>query len=317
MIRLFANNEAYVLILIPFLVVGHLLLDIYFPNFEMLSIGQENLWEIDFTEIPALYSRAAAFVLVSSNALLINYIFNSHEFFERNTYLPSLIYILLVFMFPMSLRLGEDLIGHTFFMLSLHQLFNIKQNEDARHMSFLSGLFNGIALSFLPIYIYFLLFLLLGIFSIRPFVLREAVLPFVGVVVVLMWVAIFNTDFYTSFIQFNSYLDYSRFGNIIIFLPHLIVVLLIIIANKNIIDRRSKSSIRYKRILGLVIYTFLFSLLAGIAVLVFFNSYFYFTIGAVVLSIVLPYAYLGGKRKWIPSFLLYVLLILNVVKFLY
>lgn len=317
MIKLFANNEPYVLILIPLLVAGHLVLDVYFPSFEMLAIGQENLWEFDFKLIPDFYARIGAFVFVCLNAYLINYVFNTHEFFERNTYLPSLIYVLLVFMFPMSLRLGEDLIGHTFFMLSLHQLLNIKQNEDARHMTFLSGLFIGLAATFLPIYAYFLIFIWVGTFTIRPFVFREMILPLFGMIVSLMWIWLIDPQFYQSFISFDSFLDYSKFGNIIIYIPHAIVIFLIIISNKNILDRRAKSSIRYKRILGLVIYTLLFSILAGVAVLIFFESYFYFTIGAVILSIILPYAYLGARLKWIPAGLLYVLLILNVVKFLY
>lgn len=317
MIKFFANNEPYVLILIPILVAGHLVLDIYFPSFEMLAVGQENLWDLDFNLIPALYARIGAFVFVCVNAFLINYVFNTHEFFERNTYLPSLIYVLLVFLFPMSLRLGEDLIGHTFFILSLHQLFNIKQNDDARHMTFLSGLFIGFAATFLPVYIYFLVFIWLGTLSIRPFVLREVLLPVFGALIPLLWVWLIDLEFYESFINFNSKLDYSKYGNILIFVPHAIVLFLIIISNKNILDRRAKSSIRYKRILGLVIYTLLFSILAGTIILTFFSTYFYFTIGAVILCIILPYAYHGAKHTWIPAGLFYVLLFLNVVKFLY
>tara|TARA_B100000508_G_scaffold141097_1_gene147106 strand:+ start:216646 stop:217599 length:954 start_codon:yes stop_codon:yes gene_type:complete len=317
MIKYFSNNEPFVLVLIPLLVAGHLVLDIYFPSFEMLAVGQENLWDFDFKLIPALYARTGAFVFVCLNAFLINYVFNTHEFYERNNYLPSLIYILLVFLFPMSLRLGEDLIGHTFFILSINKLFDIKQNEDARHMTFLSGLFIGLAITFLPVYIYFILFIWLGTLTIRPFVLRETLLPLFGAIIPLMWIWLIDQHFYQSFIEFDSSLDYSKFGNILIFIPHVIVLLLIIVANKNIIDRRAKSSIRYKRILGLVIYTLLYSILVGGVILAFFETYFYFTIGAVILSIILPYAYLGSKHKWFPAGLLYLLLILNVVKFLY
>ena len=317
MIKLFANNEPYIFILIPIMVAGHLVLDIYFPSFEMLAMGQENLWEFDFRLIPDWIARVGAFLFVCLNAYLVNYVFNTHEFFERNTYLPSLIYILLVFLFPMSLRLGEDLIAHTFFILSIHQLFNIKQNEDARHMTFLAGLLIGLAITFLPVYIYFLFFIWLGTLSIRPFVLREILLPIFGVMIPVLWIFLIDQDFYLSFIKFDSKLDYSKFGNILVYIPHAVVLILIIIANRNILERRSKSSIRYKRILGLVIYTLLFSVIAGLSILTFFDSYFYFTIGAVILCIILPYAYLGARYKWIPSTLLYVLLILNVVKFLY
>lgn len=317
MIKLFAHNEPYIFILIPFLVLGHLVLDIYFPSFEILAVGQENLWHFDFKLMPEMFARAGAFFFVCLNAYLINYVFNTHEFFERNTYLPSLIYILLVFLFPMSLRLGEDLIAHTFFILSIHQLFNIKQNEDARHMTFLAGLFIGLAATFLPVYVYFSLFIWVGTLSIRPFVMREMLLPIFGMTIPMLWVFLVDQEFFLSFITFDSKLDYSKYGDIIIYIPHVVVLFLIIIANRNILERRAKSSIRYKRILGLVIYTLLFSVIISIGVLIFFESYFYFTVGVVILCIILPYAYLGARYKWIPSSLFYILLLLNVVKFLY
>ncbi len=317
MIKLFANNEPYIFILIPLMVAGHLILDIYFPSFEMLAIGQENLWDLDFKMMPSYFSRVGAFFFICLNAYLLNYVFNTHEFYDRNTYLPSLIYILLVFLFPMSLRLGEDLIAHTFFILSIHQLFNIKQNEDARHMTFLAGLFTGFAITFLPVYAYFLIFIWIGTLSIRPPVIRELLLPLFGVMIPLLWVFLVDQNFYTSLVSFESKLDYSKYGNILIYIPHAIVLVLIVLSNRNILERRSKSSIRYKRILGLVIYTLLFSILISIGILIFFHSYFYFTVGAVILSIILPYAYLGARYKWLPSSLLYILLIVNLVKFLY
>jgi len=317
MIKYFANNEPLVLIFIPLMVLGHLFLDIYFPSFELLAEGQENLWDVDFHAIPNWISRVGAFVFVCINAFLVNRLFNTHEFYERNVYLPSLIYILLIFLFPMSLRMGEDLIGHTFFILSLHQLLNIKQNEDARKQVFLSGLFIGLATSFLPIYIYFLLFMWASLLTIRPFVFREVILPVFGVLISHVWLFLIDPFFFESYITFESKLNYARYGNIALLIPHVVVLLLVLLGNKKVLDRRAKSSIRYKRILNMIVYTLLFSILAGALIMVLFDSYFYFTIGAVVLCIILPYAYLEVKKKWIPAGLLYVLLVLNIIKFFY
>lgn len=316
MIKLFGSNQPFVLALIPIMVLGHFTLDAFFPSFELLASGQENLWGLDFNLLSATYSRIGAFILISINAILVNRVFNTHEFYERNTFLPSLIYLLLVFLFPLSLRMQEDLIAHTFFILCLSKLFDIKQNDDARKSTFLSGLFLGCAVTFLPIYIYFLVFIWMGTISIRPFVLREFLLPLLGVVLPLGWVAFIDVNFYYSFIEFESSLDYSRFGNFLIFIPHLIVVLLSIIGYKNILERRLKSSIRYKRIVGLTTYVFLYSIISASLVTVITGSYFYFTIGAVILSIILPYSYLDTKRKWISTILLYGLLALNILKFI-
>lgn len=317
MIKLFGSNQPFVLALIPIMVLLHFTLDAFFPSFELLASGQENLWHLDFNKLSVLYSRIGAFILLTLNAILVNRVFNTHEFYDRNTFLPSLVYLLLVFLFPLSLRMQEDLIAHTFFILCLSKLFDVKQNDDARQSTFLSGLFLGCAITFLPIYIYFLVFLWMGTLSIRPFVLREFILPFLGVILPLGWVAFIDLDFYHSFIQFKSSLDYSRYGDIIIFIPHILVIILSIFGYKNILERRLKSSIRFKRIVGLTTYVFLFSIISATLVSVINGSYFYFTIGAVILSIILPYAYLDTKRKWIPAFLIYTLLAFNILKFIY
>lgn len=317
MIKIFASNQPFVVILIPLLVLGHFVMDVYFPSFEMLASGQENLWQIDFNELSTTYSRICAFILICINALLLNRVFNTHQFYDKNTFLPGFVYLLLIFLFPLSLRMQEDLVAHTFFILSVSTLFDVKQNDDARKSTFLSGLFLGITITFLPIYIYFLVFIWLGVISIRPFKAREFLLPTLGIVLPLGWVAFIDPEFYLNFIKFQSSLDYSRFGNIVIFIPHVIVVLLSILGYKNILERRLKSSIRFKRIVGLTTYVFLFSVLSAAAVTIYNGSYFYFTIGAVILSIILPFGYLDTKSKWIPSTLLYGLLIINVLKFLY
>lgn len=317
MIKLFESNQPFVLILIPIMVLCHFTLDVFFPSFELLASGQENLWQLDFNLLSTLYSRVGAFILISLNAILVNRVFNTHEFYERNTFLPSLIYLLLVFLFPLSLRLQEDLIAHTFFILCLSKLFDIKQNDDARKSTFLSGLFLGCAVTFLPIYIYFLIFIWMGTLSIRPFVLREFLLPLFGVILPLGWVLFLDINFYMSFITFDSHLDYSRFGEVIIFIPHVIVVALSLIGYRNILARRLKSSIRYKRIVGLTTYVFIFSVASASLVTLISGSYFYFTIGAIVLSIILPYAYIDSKQKWLPATLIYGLLVINVLKFLY
>src|SRR5690554_615922 len=100
-------------------------------------------------------------------------------------------YVLMVFLFPISLRFGEDLIAHFFFILSFYQLLSIRQNDDARNNTFLSGLFLGAAATFLPIYVTFILLIWLGVFIMRPFVFREYLLPLVALVLPFL----FNFEF--------------------------------------------------------------------------------------------------------------------------
>src|SRR5690554_5350304 len=112
-------------------------------------------------------------------------------------------YVLMVFLFPISLRFGEDLLAHFFFILSFYQLLSIRQNDDARNNTFLSGLFLGAAATFLPIFASFILIIWLGIFTIRPFVLREYILPVVGMTFPFLWVYLVNPYFINEFFLFE------------------------------------------------------------------------------------------------------------------
>ncbi|PKR81946.1 hypothetical protein CW751_01005 [Brumimicrobium salinarum] len=283
----------------------------------MLAIGQENLWNLDFNALPPFYSKLLAIVFICINAILLNFVFNSLEFYDKFNYLPSIIYVLLVFLFPISLRFGEDLLGHLFFILAFNQLLSIRQNDDARNHTFLSGLFLGIAATFLPVYFLFIFVIWFGLFTIRPFVFREYLLPLVALIFPFLWIVLVNPYFIDEFFDFDSTLNFSRFGEFLILLPHIVIIVLAILANKKILERRLKSSIRFKRIIAVTFIALLFSASLSVVILLFFDTYFYFTIGAAILPFVLPFAYLEVKNKWLPNILFYALIILNIVKFLF
>ena len=317
MIKYFANNNSFVVILIPVFVILHLLLDHYFPSFNMLTVGQENLWNLDFSSIDSMFSKVLAVIFISVNAILLNFVFNSLSFYDKYIYLPSLTYVFLVFLFPISLRFGEDLVGHLFFILSFYQLLSIQQNEDARNNAFLSALFLGAAATFLPIYSAFFLIIWFGLFTIRPFVFREYILPIFGFVFPFLWVALVNPFFLEEMFSFNSYLSHTKVGDFVIYMGYLIVVVMALLANKKILERRMKSSIRYKRIVSVTFVSLLFAASLSTLILIFRETYFYFTVTLVILPFILPYAFLNIKRMWIPNTLFYLLILLNVVKFFY
>ncbi len=317
MIKYFSDNKSFILILIPIFVLVNMFLEYKFPTFDVLSIGQENLWNIDFKVLDPFLSRSLAFVLLCINAVLLNFVFNKIEFYNKFVYLPSILYVLIVFLFPMSLHFGEDLIGHFFFILSFYRLLEIHQNEDARNNAFLSGLFLGIAATFLPVYTTYILVIWFGLSTIRPFVFREYLLPVIGLIFPFFWVVLINPFFYDDYFTFKSFLNYSQFGNYLIFIPVFIIVVLTLFAYKKMISYRTKSSIRFKKINTITIFTFVFSIVLSTAILIFFGSYFYFTVGIIVLPFILPYAYLNVKHKWLPYSLFYALIVLNIIKFLY
>ena len=317
MIKYFSNNNSIVVVLIPVFVFLHILLNFYFPSFNRVAIGQENLWNLDFSALKETNSRILAFVFICVNAILLNFVFNTLSFYDKFIYLPSILYVLMVFLFPISLHFGEDLVGHLFFILSFYHLLSIQQNEDARNNSFLSALYLGAAATFLPIYIAFFLVIWFGLFTIRPFIWREYILPIVGFIFPFLWVMLVNPFFLEEMFSFNSYLTHTNVGDFVIYFAYLIVIFMALMANKKILERRIKSSIRYKRIISVTFVSLLLAAIGSTLILIFYDTYFYFTIAIAILPFILPYAFLNVKRTWLPNTMFYLLILLNVVKFFY
>lgn len=300
---------------IPLLVFVHFVLHHYFPAYGELVTGQDNLLGLDFLLLPSFLSKVLAFLFICGNAFLINYVFNSIEFYERLNFLPSILYILIIFLFPISFYFNEHLVAHTLFTLSFRNLLLIKQNDDARNSAFLSGLFMGLASVFSPIYIIFLLPINIGLFIIRSFSWREHLLPYLGYSFPLLWLPLINPSIFqaesllhTQFILPESYQFYGG-------LTLAIISALVLFAHKKILEKRLKSTIRFKRINGIALATFLLAL--GVSVFLFFwiNSYFYLATCIVILPYILTYAFLNLRIKWFAHSLFYLLMIINVIKF--
>lgn len=317
MIKRFADNKSIIVLLIPLFVIIHLFLGRYLFPFQNITLGQENLWLINFNHLSAFLSALLTFIFLCGNAILLNYVFNNFDYYERLNFLPSFFYILLIFLFPISFNFCEDLVAHTFFILAFSQLLHIHQNEDARNYSFLAGLFIGIATTFLPEYSLLIVISYFVLFIIRPFVFREHILPLLGFAFPFMWVYLINPHFFNDFLRVTSFLAYSPSEQLEFALAGMLVFVLFIHAYRQIIKQSGKSSIRHKKIMTITSFTFFYALAITILVSLVFKTYFYFTILIVILPIILSFSYLNKKPKWFPETLIYLIVLINILKFLY
>ncbi|HTO37700.1 MAG TPA: hypothetical protein VL021_04690 [Brumimicrobium sp.] len=317
MIKFFSGNQSIVLILIPLFVIVHLLLDVYFPIVDYTNFEQENLWGINFYAIPPVLTKILAFILVSLNAILINFVFNSLEFYDRNTFLPSIIYVLIVSLFPSSIYFSEDLIGHFFFILTFFQILNIQQNDDARSLGFFSGLLLGIAFTFIPLYGAFLLVALIVLFSIRPFMIREHLLVYFGFSIPVVWLFFVNSNWINQLFEFNGTKDFFDLNDYIMIALGVALLSLILMGIRGMLSRSKKSSVKFKRLVRVSTFSFFYFFTAGIFLSIFHHTFSYFIVGSIVLPFIIPYAFLNLKHSWVSNFFFYLLVAVNVIKFFF
>lgn len=183
------------IILIPVIVVMGLLL--WLPalgsNYTIAIQHEMPLFELfaHFFVNKPLLQLSLAFLLVVAQAFLFNSITEKHELFGKSSYLPALIYVIIFSFTPDALHLHPLLFANFFILLSVDALLNMYRKPNAIGQSFETGLFIAIATLFYFPSILLLLFLLVGLFIMRPFSIREFILILLGFIFPYLYVVVY------------------------------------------------------------------------------------------------------------------------------
>ena len=138
-----------------------------------------------------LLSTFIAFLLIISEAFLLNFIVNENEIITKQSYLPALFYV--SFMSThFTMQVLHPLIFSNFFvLLALYRLLSSYRKDNAFSNAFDSGIFLSIAsLFYFPNIVFFPL-LGIGLILIRPFSWREWLISFFGVIVPYFFVLVY------------------------------------------------------------------------------------------------------------------------------
>jgi hypothetical protein len=315
MIRLFLDNRTAVLLLLPFIIGLYVVGDILGVEHH-ISNRTDGLF-FTSTSTHNFWSYFGQSFLILMNAVLLNAVFNNYEFLDKNTYVISLIYVVLTPMFVPLNQFSPVLIAHFFFIASLGILFQLKQNTDGKITIFNAGILLSIAIIFLPYLIILIPVMLMMIVIIRSFNLREFFICLMGIGIPFIYY--FSYLFLTDQFVFNWKLptwETHNYRTALHLYPIVaIYTILLIISLLSLSARMIKSSLRLKKqiqMLGLV-FTILFIL--GAIDFYFSGSLSYFSLAIIPLTYFLTYAFLS-KRSGIPAnIFFYIALLYSFVKF--
>lgn len=260
--------------------------------------------------------------LVSFHAIFLNIIFNRNEFYEKNIFLPSLIYATLMSSVPGIQFVTPLLIANTFIIVGLYFIYKIKRQEDAKKAVFMNSIMLGIASCFYPPYILFFIIPIAALIIIRPFQLKEYLLVLLGFLLPWIYFFAFGYLFNNSIIinlsqqlEVNNELNFNYFEKNKTLKISLISTLVLVII-LGVFKWRSalfNSGLRFKRLNQLNAVFFL----TGVAICVFeiFISDLRFNVllMAIPLTLVLPFGFTFGKNTGFTSFLWYIFMILSII----
>lgn len=310
----YTKNHPLVMIFTPFLVVGFLLLH-FFLQAQPAIIAVDFGWFGNYN-IPYWWSFALNALFICINSILINWIFNRYEFYERNTYVPSLVYISLISFFDASLHFSGSTLAQTFILLGLFAIYSLNQHEDGRKKAFNIGFFTGISVCLIPTYFPLGILSFFMLWTFRPFLIKEFLLLMAGLVTpfaYMLYISFWNkqVNIQDTYIHLNEniYLTINQY------LPLVISAIALLFAWAGFKSRLQKNTVRVRRVFR-VLYLLLLLGLFHLGVDFMFNGQFHSSMVITIpITMGLSLAATNNKLNRFTLPFLYIILLLTFFKF--
>ena len=128
-------------------------------------------------------AEITAILLLTAQAAGINSVVLEHRLGEEQNLFPGLFYILVSSMLPGMMHLSPALMGNTFLIIAMSELFRTYKNPHASGAIFNIGFWTAAASLFIPAYLVFLILGFVGLNSLRGLDIKERFMLLSGAVV--------------------------------------------------------------------------------------------------------------------------------------
>lgn len=316
MINLFNDNRAGVLLFIPVIVLFYGYMNTHFDYYvieESLNFG---IWG-EVKQVNTYGTKIVSGSIVVFNAIAINWIYNTNQFLERNSYLLALLYCVFYSFFQSFYHVDGILLAQTSLLIAVYQFYQLRQNEDGRSHVFNGAFFSGLAATFHPPMITILPVVWFMIWTIRPFVFRETLLSLAGFLVPLAYAFVFlmysghKIDL-QILNQSANYINKSNDFGVVITLFVMIFLLSLVAIRR----RTQKASIRLKKLISILWWFAFIGAAFGIIDFIFFKQFERFSFLMIPLAVFFTFAFSQKSFSAVGSILFYLTLVYSLIKFL-
>lgn len=317
LVKLYKSNQPLVLASLPVLLGIMWLPEFIHPGEGVVLRDTSLLFDFIAGLFPFHWlNMLVAMTIIFLSAIVLNTVINREEIFERETFLPALIYGVLMSCFRDYQQLHPIILGNFFLILAIRRLFQIRRAEDARMQLFDAGLFIGTAALFYPFYIVLYLLAVITVLILRPFVFREHLVGLLGLILPFVFLCFYHfmSDSWEEFPAiYKDATQYTRSMLIGPFWQRAISLamagLMAVLAARTFLRKQRSSSLRFKRLSNIIL---LFGLLlVGISGLqfslgmeppivfmatvfsAFFFSFYFFYTPRAALSELVAYLFIG------------------------
>ncbi|AEA43825.1 hypothetical protein [Fluviicola taffensis] len=314
-LRPFLGNRPLVLLLLIPLVIGFQLLNAHFKFHALIDIVDLGLWG-KTTVLSHWWTSIVASVIVLANALQLNFLFNQHEFLDKNNYGPSLFYVVLMSFSHSFYQVDSVLICHVLLLQAVRLLFRLKSSETNLQSSFNSVLFIGLSASFLPPSAALIVPFWFSAWALHPFSFRQWLLMIIGFLIPVgnglayWWIS--GHSFSTRILRHSSMIKYE---DVFFYGTTATIVILFLLSIIGIQIRLRVSNIRFKKLNRSLVWILIGTLLLGVAEIIFYQQSEWISLLFIPLAFFFTFAFIHRIWQRVASIFFYVTLILAVAKF--
>jgi len=311
---MFLENRVLVLLFLPFIVGIYFLLNFQTGYYVQSPVHNFGLWSNFFSGDSWIYSFLS-FMIITLNAISLNWVFNKNEFLERNSYIVSLLYIVTMSFYHSFYIMDGLLLAHLFFILMFVQFLQIKQTSDARIYVFNGCFLAGLSSTFHPPMMLCLPFFIAMPIVIRPFNLREFFIGLIGFLLPLIY-GFLNLWLQNNILSFSFFTYSEQLKLHVDFVITLIVIsILFSLSIFSLRSRLQKSSLRLKNQIRLIwVFIWIIIILGGLN-FYYFQEIEHFSLLMIPISLLLSYSFLHKNYGIIATIFFYLTIIYSVIKF--
>jgi hypothetical protein len=208
-LALFRHNQSFTLALLVIIILFQWIPLIMYPiSIEYNGMPLFNPFQWISFQFPYIAS-ILSFILLISQGIYLNILTNRYDLTIRQTYFPSLVFILIAGLFPDFRNLNPSLLAGIFILAACDQLLGMHKQKNVDHLAFNSSFLIAIAslISLQTLLFYVLVIVSLIIF--RPFSWREFLVSLSGLMVpyifLITWLIISDNGYFTGLHFLNEH----------------------------------------------------------------------------------------------------------------
>jgi hypothetical protein len=216
-LRLLRTNQPLVILLIllyAFIVRVYTFTSV--PNWEPLNSNLISDYIYSLVGVNTFANSIVALFLVVLQAVAINLVVNNYKMGRELTYFPAMSYVLLASAIPEFLYLSPALMGNTFVIVAIAEMFRWYRKYEASAQIFNVGFWIAISAMFYFSNIAFYFLAIIALFNLRSFQLNELLILTIGLFIPFFFVGVYQfwnnglDTFMSQYVWSNfSFLDWK------------------------------------------------------------------------------------------------------------